>query len=470
MKNYHALRFELTPSVVPALNPAVLKGKRFAVTDDAGEVAAAVKALFERNGAEVSITSPEDSLQGFDGLIILNIFTSRLKPTIIESFSLIKKLDFSKVKWIYTVSDTQSAFDKDTDVKLLRHFQGYAGLLKSLDKEYDETKCRLVSFTSQLSADKIAEITLTEILHTDEPCEVIYDGGKRQIMEMIRSEIQTGADPDIHLDKKSVILALGGAQGITAELIVRFSKDYPCNYVLVGRSADPRSRADQSLAGLKNKEEIRKRIIASGELKTPAEIEKKTEEIHKANQILGTISALEANGSTVTYHSMDLRDEKALIAMVEGLYNQYGRIDGVIHGAGLLEDKLFHQKTPESFERVMSTKVTPLRVLAEHLKDDVQFVTLFSSVASVYGSRGQTDYAAANSVLDKYAWELRKKIKGKVTAINWGPWKGTGMVSPSLEREYERRGIPLIPLGDGMETFVNELKYGTESQVLIMAE
>ncbi|SDG65781.1 polyketide-type polyunsaturated fatty acid synthase PfaA [Dyadobacter soli] len=464
------LRFELTPSAIPALNPAVLKGKRFAVTDDAGEVAAAVKALFERNGAIVSIISPNDSLQGFDGLIILNIFTSRLKPTIIESFSLIKKLDFSKVKWIYTVSDTQSAIEKDTDVKLLRHFQGYAGLLKSLDKEYDETKCRLVSFTSQLPADKIAEITFNEILHTDEPCEVIYEGDKRQIMELIRSEIVTGADPDIHLDKKSVILALGGAQGITAELIVRFSKDYPCNYVLVGRSADPRSRADQSLAGLKNKEEIRKRLIASGEFKSPAEIEKKTEEIHKANQILGTISALEANGSTVTYHSLDLRDEKALIAMVEGLYNQYGRIDGVVHGAGLLEDKLFHQKTPESFERVMSTKVTPLRVLAEHLRDDVQFVTLFSSVASVYGSRGQTDYAAANSVLDKYAWELQKKIKGKVTAINWGPWKGTGMVSPSLEREYERRGIPLIPLGDGMETFVNELKYGTESQVLIMAE
>lgn len=464
------LRFELTPSALPPLSPAMLQGKRFAVTDDAGEVAPAVKALFERNGAQVSIISPNDPVQGFDGLIILNIFTSRLKPTIIESFSLIKKLDFSQVTWVYTVSDTQSALDKDTDVKLLRHFQGYAGLLKSLDKEYDQTKCRLVSFTSQLPADQIADITLKEILHTDEPCEVIYEGDKRQIMELIRSEIPTGVDPDIHLDKNSVILALGGAQGITAELIVRFSKDYPCNYVLVGRSADPRKHADQSLAGLKNKEEIRKRLIASGELKTPAEIEKRTEEIHKANQILATISGLEANGSTVTYHSLDLRDEKALIAMVEGLYDQYGRIDGVVHGAGLLEDKLFHQKTPESFERVMSTKVTPLRVLAEHLRNDVQFVTLFSSVASVYGSRGQTDYAAANSVLDKYAWELRKKIKGKVTAINWGPWKGTGMVSPSLEREYERRGIPLIPLGDGMETFVNELKYGTESQVLIMAE
>jgi hypothetical protein len=43
------------------------------------------------------------------------------------------------------------------------------------------------------------------------------------------------------------------------------------------------------------------------------------------------------------------------------------------------------------------------------------------------------------------------------------------MVSPSLEKEYERRGIALIPLGDGMETFIDELKYGNESQVVIMA-
>jgi hypothetical protein len=71
--------------------------------------------------------------------------------------------------------------------------------------------------------------------------------------------------------------------------------------------------------------------------------------------------------------------------------------------------------------------------------------------------------------MDRYAWALNAKIKGKVMAINWGPWKGAGMVSSTLEKEYERRGISMIPLQDGMETFVNEVKYGNESQVLIMA-
>jgi len=77
---------------------------------------------------------------------------------------------------------------------------------------------------------------------------------------------------------------------------------------------------------------------------------------------------------------------------------------------------------------------------------------------------------AANSVLDDYARELKEKLTGKVISINWGPWKGAGMVSPSLENEYKRRGIALIPLEEGMETFINEIKYGQDSQVLIMAE
>ena len=265
------------------------------------------------------------------------------------------------------------------------------------------------------------------------------------------------------------MLVFGGAQGITAELTTRFSKDYPCHYILVGRSADPRN-GQENFASLKTREEIKQYLIGKGEIQKPAEIEKKTQEIYKYNQILQSIRAMEASGSRVSYRSLDLRDEAQLGAFLDEVYATYGRIDGVIHGAGILEDKLFQHKTADSFERVFSTKVTPLRVLAEKLKNDTQFVVLFSSVASVYGNRGQTDYAAANSVMDRYAWELREKLKAKVVAINWGPWKGTGMVSPSLEKEYERRGIALIPLQAGMETFVNELKYGNDSQVLIMAE
>lgn len=460
------IRFALTRSRFGNAIPENLSGQKFGITDDGSRVALSIKTLLEQQGAVVNIIADSDSLEGYNGLIILDILATSHRKNILSAFDTIKKLHPDTVKWVYAISGIEATADNTQ----LRNYQGYPGFLKSLDKEWDNTKCRSISLTGTLSPEEIATITLNEIRHPDEPAEVIYQDGIRHTFELIPSAIPTGDISNIQLDKNGVILVLGGAQGITSELMIRFSEEYPCNYILVGRSADPRKEGRNKYAAFSNKEDIKKQLIAEGEFSKPAEIEKRASDIHKSNQILHTITSLEANGAIVTYHTLDLRNEQELSHLISSVYKDYGKIDGVIHGAGLLEDKLFQQKTSDSFERVFSTKVTPLRILAEQLRSDVQFVILFSSVASVYGNRGQTDYAAANSVMDRYAWELKKTLKGKVTAINWGPWKGTGMVSPTLEKEYERRGIPLIPLKDGMEIFVNELKYGNESQVLIMAE
>ncbi|NQX40044.1 polyketide-type polyunsaturated fatty acid synthase PfaA [Pedobacter steynii] len=464
------LRFELTPSELLNTEFTPLKGQRFAVTDDEGPQSIAIKRAFEKQGALVDIVAVNGNLKGYQGLVILNMFASPNQTEIIDNIALIKQLDLEEIKWVYVISDTKGHMTEQADATLLRRFQGYSGLFKSLDKEYENTKFRVISLATKQTAKHIAEITLNEILNPDEPSEVIYNGEGRQTLELIPSELITGlGDSHIQLDRDAVVLVLGGAQGITSELMMRFAKDYPCRYILVGRSSDPRTNGLEQFSFLKTKEEIRAYLIQLGNLKKPAEIELETSKIYKNNQILQTISSMEITGSTVSYEALDLRDEQGLSALISNVYQEYERIDGVVHGAGLLEDKLFHAKSLDSFKRVFETKVTPLRVLAEQLRADTQFVILFSSIASVYGNRGQTDYAAANSVMDRYAWALKEKIKGKVMSINWGPWKGAGMVSPSLEKEYERRGISMIPLDEGMETFLNEMKYGNESQVLIMA-
>jgi len=464
------LRFELTTSRIVNTETSSLKGKRFAVTNDGGLQAAAIKELFEGHGAKADIVSVDGQFKGYDGLIILNMFGSANKVNIIDYIAMIKRLDFEEMKWVYFISDTKSHVMDGDDASMLRHFQGYSGLFKSLDKEYDHTKCRIISLMTKLPAADVAGIALNEILNPDIPSEVIYKGSERQTLELIPSQLVTGLqESHIQLEKEAVVLVLGGAQGITAKLITHLSEEYPCRYILVGRSADPRTNGLQEFEAMKTKEEIRAYLIQAGEIKKPSEIEQETSRIYKNNEIMQTIKALENSGSAVGYMSLDLRDEEGLADFIADVYQTYGRIDGVIHGAGLLEDKLFHSKTLDSFQRVFDTKVTPLRVLAEQMRPETQFVIFFSSIASVYGNKGQTDYAAANSVMDRYAWALKEKIKGRVMAINWGPWKGAGMVSSTLEKEYERRGISMIPLRDGMETFVNELKYGNESQVLIMA-
>ncbi|MGM9478793.1 SDR family NAD(P)-dependent oxidoreductase [Pedobacter sp. GSP4] len=463
------LRFELTPAALTVTEAAILKGQRFALTDDGGGQAVKIKKLLEKHGAIADVVNFEDPLDGYQGLIIMNMFEAQKKSGILDHFATIKKLNFDTVKWVYLIADTKRYFNDQSDISFLRNYQGYSGFFKSLDREYEHTKCRFISLETKMSADEIANMALNEILNPDKPSEIIYNDHKRHIMELIPTQLSTETDAHIHLDKDAVVLVLGGAQGITAELTIHFAKDYPCKYILVGRSANPIASANEPSASLKTKDEIRQYLIKQGEIKKPAEIEQETNRIYKNNQILRCIATLEEGGSTVVYESLDLKDEEALTRLINQVYEEHGRIDGVVHGAGLLEDKLFHSKTSESFGRVFDTKVTPLRVLAEQLRPETQFVILFSSIASVYGNRGQTDYAAANSVMDKYAWALKQKIQGKVMAINWGPWKGAGMVSPTLEKEYQRRGIALIPLQDGMETFLNELKYGKESQVLIMA-
>ena len=464
------LRFELTPAALTITEAAILKGQRFAITNDGGGQALKIKAMLEKHGAIADIVNFEDSLDHYQGLIILNMFEAQNKVGILDHFSTIKKLNFETVKWVYLIADTKRYFNAESDISFLRNYQGYSGFFKSLDREYEHTKCRFISLETKMSADEIADVTLNEILNPDKPSEIIYNDHKRHIMELVPTQLSTESDEHhIKLDKDAVVMVLGGAQGITAELMIHFAKDYPCKYILVGRSANPLLTAHGATTKLETKDEIRQYLIHQGQFSKPAEIEQETNRVYKNNQILRCISTLEEGGSTVVYESLDLRDEDGLTRLINQVYQEYGRIDGVVHGAGLLEDKLFSSKTSESFERVFDTKVTPLRVLAEQLRPETQFVILFSSIASVYGNRGQTDYAAANSVMDKYAWALKQKIKGKVMAINWGPWKGAGMVSPTLEKEYQRRGIAMIPLQDGMETFLNELKYGNESQVLIMA-
>jgi hypothetical protein len=143
----------------------------------------------------------------------------------------------------------------------------------------------------------------------------------------------------------------------------------------------------------------------------------------------------------------------------------------VIHGAGVVEDKLIRDKKIDSFARVFSTKVESAMTLANNLRaDSLKFLVFFSSVSARLGAMGQVDYAAANEVLNKLAAHLGATWPGRVVAINWGPWNG-GMVSDQLLRQYAARNIPTIGLSDGAARMVDELKRGGKSrpEVVIVA-
>ena len=138
--------------------------------------------------------------------------------------------------------------------------------------------------------------------------------------------------------------------------------------------------------------------------------------------------------------------------------DKLGTITGVIHGAGVLADKFIEKKTEQDFESVYSTKITGLdSILSSLSSPKLDYLVLFSSSAGFYGNSGQSDYSAANEILNKFARTYKSVYpKSHVVSFNWGPWDG-GMVTPQLRKMFEERNIDVIPIDVGARMMSEEL-------------
>jgi hypothetical protein len=91
-------------------------------------------------------------------------------------------------------------------------------------------------------------------------------------------------------------------------------------------------------------------------------------------------------------------------------------------------------------------------------------VVLYGSIAALYGSRGQGDYAAANDAMEAMGVRWRARTGNRCLTVHWGPWAPveghSGMVSAELSRAYARRGIRMIDPEEGALSLLGELAWG----------
>lgn len=341
---------------------------------------------------------------------------------------------------------------------------GLDGLYKTAAREYPDRSVRLM--TTDAEADALAERLLRELAEADAPTHVRWQGDVREVLDVEAAPL-VAEEGHLPLEAGHVVLLTGGARGITARIAEQLAAEAAATFVLVGRSPAPPPTDPPHLIGADDATALRKALVASGE-RDPATIERTVRTVLKQREMRATFAALEAAGATVDYRPCDVRDADAFRALLDDVLATHGRLDGVVHGAGVLDDKLMRDKAPEAFARVYETKVHAARVLADALPDDVGFVVFFGSVSGVYGNKGQADYAAANATLDALAAELSQRIRGRVVSIDWGPWAGAGMVSPELARAYAQKGIALIPLEDGVQAFLDELRRGDRADTQVI--
>jgi acyl transferase domain-containing protein/thioesterase domain-containing protein len=216
--------------------------------------------------------------------------------------------------------------------------------------------------------------------------------------------VPLGAAPATHspVRRGGVYLITGGLGGIGLELALHLATTARAKLVLLGRAGLP-ARADWP------------HLRAAG---------------GPVGQRIDKVCQIEAAGGEVLALAADVTSRDDLQRVQAAVRARFGRLHGIIHSAGLIDDGLISLKLLEAARRVLAVKAKGAIVLDEVFgRDPLEFFVVFSSVSSVLGLEGQIDYTAANAFLDAFAEQ--KAADGRTLAVSmaWNAWQEIGMAA-----------------------------------------
>ena len=267
--------------------------------------------------------------------------------------------------------------------------------------------------------DTLTEQVIEDMIADPSSVVAVLRNGRRYEQALKKTPLgQSGASV---LRGNGVYLISGGFGGIGLTISKALAAQ-GCTLVLTARDALPeRETWDRYLQRHAPQDKLSRRIVA--------------------------VKELEALGATVHAHAADVCNLPDMQSVVEVTLAQYGRIDGVIHAAGVMEDAPLLAKSTGSIEKVFSPKIHGTKVLDQLFPDgSTDFIVLFSSSSTQTAPAGQIDYVAANEYLNAYA-QSRRGDKTSVMSVNWGIWTEIGMAASALaDRIGETNPIAMKPV------------------------
>jgi acyl transferase domain-containing protein len=299
-----------------------------------------------------------------------------------------------------------------------------------LPQEFPNLRCRVVDVVLPEATRGDAGVIDLLIAEPCRPAEspiIAYRGSHRWMLshEPVRLE---RPDSDTVLRTGGVYLITGGFGGIGGALARYLAQAVRAKLVLVGRSS-----VDQPDVG-------------------DSEV--------SASRRMALVRELESLGGEVLPLRADVAVSEEVAYAVKEARRRFGRIDGVIHAAGIATAGIVQLKTRPAAEAVFAAKTRGTAALWAQLKDGPpDFILLCSSMTTFLGGPGQVDYSAANNVLDAFArWARQQKSGPRVISVNWDAWLHAGMavgadLPDALRAERGRRMAHGIAPAEGVEVF-----------------
>ncbi|MER5556949.1 SDR family NAD(P)-dependent oxidoreductase, partial [Streptomyces sp. NPDC002793] len=158
---------------------------------------------------------------------------------------------------------------------------------------------------------------------------------------------------------------------------------------------------------------------------------------------------IEELGAEVTLAAVDAADHDALAAVLADLPAEQP-LTAVFHAAGVVDSSIIDSLTPDRVDASLRAKAQStlnLHRLTAHL--DLSAFVLFSSLAAVFGSAGEGNYAPGNAFLDAFA-QYRRGQGLPATSVAWGAWAGAGMAEGDFGDALERHGVPRMDPGHAL--------------------
>ncbi len=349
-----------------------------------------------------------------------------------------------------------------------------AGFGKAYKRERPDVLVKAVDFEAQCKPEEVADLLIEETLRDPGAVEIGYKSGLRWTIGL-QEQPASDSQPGLTLDGNTVFLITGAAGSIVSAITADLAAASGGTFYLLDLVPEPDpnnpdlKRFVSDREGLKR--ELFTRIQARGERATPALVEKELAALDRAHAARSAIEAVVTAGGTAHYFSVNLTDGEAVDKVIRQVRERSGRIDVLLHAAGLDRSHSLADKDPREFDLVFDVKSDGFFNLLHAIADmPLRATVAFSSIAGRFGNVGQTDYSSANDLLCKLTSSFRTtRPATRGIAIDWTAWGGIGMATRgSIPKVMESAGIDMLSPEAGIPLIRRELTAGgTRGEIVI---